>query len=315
MHHEPAHSVNDKIQSVIDEGVLVYLAPNKCISRFDEIQRVTSDQQLSFDSQGNVKLSKKQEELACDVTGELHLRQALMRRSLAFDHCGLCSYTVLEGWQNQMLQTTLTPPPPGHRQVAMQQILNADRELLSHVSQATRGILLLIRFHVHLLTHKFHFISCCYYDDIPVFELKGLGGLTTRILRRFLNVLGWQHATEGKKAAGFSPTLTALGIQFGLTSLASGSFTVENKASRLRRLLDMVGQHKDTGAKQLAAEIHRLMIFAGGFVLGYALKPASTALARWISATSPPSREAREALCDLSNCIISNLRSTQRAQL
>ena len=65
---EPAHALTDKIQAMLEHGVVTYLAPEKCISQHDEIQCTKSDQQLSFDAQGNVKVTKADSQLSCDVT-------------------------------------------------------------------------------------------------------------------------------------------------------------------------------------------------------------------------------------------------------
>ena len=87
---EPAHSLTDKVQAMLEDGVVTYLAPEKCISRHDEIQSNKTEQQLTFDAQGNVKVSKAESTLSCDATGELRLRQCLTRKALAFDQIKLC---------------------------------------------------------------------------------------------------------------------------------------------------------------------------------------------------------------------------------
>ena len=136
---EPAHALTDKIQAMLEDGVVTYLAPEKCISRHDEIQCTKSDQQLSFDAQGNVKVTKADSQLNCDVTGELRLRQCLTRKALAFDQIKLCSFDVMETWHNTMVQALMRKPPSGHKYVTIQQIMAADQELWNFLSQNTRG--------------------------------------------------------------------------------------------------------------------------------------------------------------------------------
>ena len=126
---------------MIEDGVLQYLPPEKCISRHDEIQNQKSEQQVSFDGQGNLKITKRAAELSCDTSGELKLRQALTRKALACDQAGLCTFKTLEQWHNQMMNATMRAPPSGHRYVTMQQVLNADREMWSLMSQDSRGTL------------------------------------------------------------------------------------------------------------------------------------------------------------------------------
>lgn len=138
---EPAHCLVDKAHAMIEDGVLVHLPLEKCLSRHDEIQNQKTEQQVTFDSQGNLKITKKAADLSCDTTGELRLRQALTRKALAFDQAGLCSFGKLEEWHTQMMNATMRTPPSGHKYVSMQQVLNADRELWSLLSQETRGTL------------------------------------------------------------------------------------------------------------------------------------------------------------------------------
>ena len=88
---------------------------------------------------GNVKLSRKAADLSCNTTGELRLRQALTRRSLAFDQCKLCSFDVMEMWRNFMMQALMKEPPAGHKYVTAQQVIAADKELWELLSQRTRG--------------------------------------------------------------------------------------------------------------------------------------------------------------------------------
>ena len=136
---EPAHALTDKAHAMIEDGVLQYLPPEKCLSRHDEIQNQKTEQQVSFDSQGNLKITKRASDLSCDTSGELKLRQALTRKALACDQAGLCSFNRLEEWHNQMMNATMRLPPSGHKYVTMQQVLNADRELWSLMSQDSRG--------------------------------------------------------------------------------------------------------------------------------------------------------------------------------
>ena len=140
-HTEPAHGLTDKAHAMLEDGVISYIPPSKCPSRHDEIQGNKSEQSVTFDTHGNLKIQKKAAELACDVTGELRLRQAFTRKSLAMDQAGLCSFDCLEMWHNQLFQAMMKQPPAGHKYVTIQQVLNADKEMWLTLSQDTRGAL------------------------------------------------------------------------------------------------------------------------------------------------------------------------------
>lgn len=143
-HSEPAHALIDKIQSMVDDNCLSYVAPEKCMSREQEVVKDKAEPVLSFNSDGNLKLSRKSAELQCDVAGETKLRSALTRRSLAFDQVGILSFTVMELWHNTMFRALQKQPPAGYKFVSIQQVLAADKELFTIVSQSSRGELRIV---------------------------------------------------------------------------------------------------------------------------------------------------------------------------
>ena len=141
VHHEPSHHLVDKVQAMVDDGVLVYLAPSKCTSRSHEVQSDKTALHVQFDQSGNLKVAKREADLSCDTSGELQLRMAMTRRSLAFDQSGLASFAVQELWHSHLITALLRPPPAGHRFITVQQILTADKELWQLMSQESRGTL------------------------------------------------------------------------------------------------------------------------------------------------------------------------------
>ena len=151
----------------------------------------------------------------------------------------------------------------------------------------------------HLLVHKFGFIMSVFYDDFPVFEVEPLAELSTKIVDAVLNVLGWRHAMQGKKAVGFSAEPIALGVQYNLQELWSGNLTVSNKPGRLERILDLIKQLKTEGRRstKTAASLAGLMNFAGGFVLGHQFKLGTNALNDWVYHRGVSEAEAQQ-VCD-----------------
>ena len=127
-HVEPAHCLIDKVQNMLESGYLTYLPSHKCPSRATEIAADKATPQLTFDAQGAIKVSKKQSDLECNSFGELKLKEAFQRRSLAFDQIHLMSFIVQEKWHAHLFQSITRDPPPGHRYVSIAQALNADRE-------------------------------------------------------------------------------------------------------------------------------------------------------------------------------------------
>ena len=89
-------------------------------------------------------MTRKALDLKCDTSGELKLKQALTRRSLALNQTGLASFNVLEEWNNHLFATILREPPSGYHFVSIQQILAADKFYWTRVSQETRGQLQIV---------------------------------------------------------------------------------------------------------------------------------------------------------------------------
>ena len=169
---EPAHALIDKIQSMVDDNCLAFVSPEKCMSREQEILKDKADPVLAFNNDGNIKLSRRSVDLHCDVAGETKLRNALTRRALAFDQVGLLSFTSMELWHNTMFRALQKQPPAGFKFVSIQQVLAADKELFTIVSQNSRGELKIVAgspapldtlFEKHMNTPE----VSCYMSPLP----------------------------------------------------------------------------------------------------------------------------------------------------
>ena len=138
---EPSHALVDKFQSMIDDGYLTYIGPEKCLSREEEITKEKKDTSIAIDTSGGLKLTKKSLDLQCDVSGELRLRAAFTRRALGMHQAQLVDFDVIEDWRQKLFAALIRTPPAGHKYITVQQILTADKQLWMLVSQETRGTL------------------------------------------------------------------------------------------------------------------------------------------------------------------------------
>ena len=136
---EPAHALVDKFQSMLDDGYITYIGPDRCMSREEEITKEKKDSSIAIDTSGGLKLTKKSLELQCDVSGELRLRAAFTRRALAMHQTQLVDFDVIEDWHQRLFAALIRIPPAGHKYITIQQILTADKQLWMLVSQETRG--------------------------------------------------------------------------------------------------------------------------------------------------------------------------------
>ncbi len=124
--------------------VFTIWSPDKCVSKELEASKDCQELAISFDASGNIKVTRKALDLKCDTSGELKLRQALKRRSLAMNQKDLASFNVLEKWNNHLFSTILREPPAGYHFVSIQQILAADKFYWTRVSRETRGQLQIV---------------------------------------------------------------------------------------------------------------------------------------------------------------------------
>ena len=126
----------------------------------------------------------------------------------------------------------------------------------------------------HMFVELFGILTAVYVDDFPA-----IGQSTSEVITGFLDLIGWSYASGGSKAPDFSTTWIALGVQWDFSCLGSGSFRSGNKPGRLERICAMaklVSDIESPGeAARLSSCIHGMLNFAGGFVLGHALKPAT----------------------------------------
>ena len=134
---EPSNKLVDQYFQMMADQQLVWLPWNKLASRSDESQLNKKDLQLVFDSQGNLKMSKKETEALSDLKGEIQIRQALRRRSLAVDLTGLIDFQIQETWHEKMFECLAKQSPAGYRQTSMEQCKEADKMLWTMLAERT----------------------------------------------------------------------------------------------------------------------------------------------------------------------------------
>ena len=128
-----------------------------------------------------------------------------------------------------------------------------------------------------ILVRKFFIFSTVFYDDFPILEFAPLSSTTTGIVQNLLDLLGWKHATTGKKSVDFSQQMQVLGVAYGLDNFWDRFVVVANRQSRVERILSMLEAYISKGSisGSEAATMHGLLNYAGGFVVGRCLKPAA----------------------------------------
>ena len=122
-----------------EDGSLVFIPPQKCITRIQEIQQEEHEVAFTFDPTGSVEMGKRAEELTCDTNGDINLRDAWTKRNLTFDQTVLAHFVVLEMRTTKLMLTKCREPSAGARCISTQQICECDKEMWMPLSQQSRG--------------------------------------------------------------------------------------------------------------------------------------------------------------------------------
>lgn len=136
---EPSHSLIDKVCQQLDDNVVSYIELQKCTSRQDETLHAKTDTSLALDISGGLKLSKRQKLDDTNVTGEHRLRQAFLRRNLAYDLASIGTFATMDLWTQKLFEKMNEPPLAHYRGITVEQVINADKALWVKLSNETRG--------------------------------------------------------------------------------------------------------------------------------------------------------------------------------
>ena len=136
---EPLHSLIDRVCQQLEDNAITYIELNRCSFRHDEALHSKMDTALALDNSGGLRLSKKQKLDDVNVTGEHQLRQAFLRRSLAYDLVGIATFAVLDLRTQKQFEKMNETPLTSYRHISAEQVLNADKALWVKVSNDTRG--------------------------------------------------------------------------------------------------------------------------------------------------------------------------------
>lgn len=149
-----------------------------------------------------------------------------------------------------------------------------------------------------------------FYDDFPLLEPAGSSSLFDSMLSKFLSILGWHHATTGKKGLSYAESFDVLGATLNLSKINSGVFEVCNKAGRLERIQRLIQESKRTfpPKKHDVQVIAGLLQYATVQALGATLRLCSRACSSMAAGKKTPTSRDFERLCDWMRGVISLVR-------
>lgn len=136
---EPSHMLVDRFVTMYEENVINYVKPELATPRSLEIAGAKQTQSFSLASDGSLKMKDKDQDMECNVTGEMRLRMAYQRRSLAADLARVVSFAASEEWTVYLFSALQRETPKGFKQVSLGQLISSDKRLWILLSEATRG--------------------------------------------------------------------------------------------------------------------------------------------------------------------------------
>lgn len=126
---EPSRSLVNKAVRQYEENCVKLIELTQCASRESEIQNEKTMRRLSFDSSGSAKVTKHQANAECSIQGDVRLRGAFTRRSLAYDLAIVATFEAVESWSQFLFDRICLDPPPGYKHISVDQVVCADRKL------------------------------------------------------------------------------------------------------------------------------------------------------------------------------------------
>jgi hypothetical protein len=137
---QPSYALIDLIAGIHDSGSIVWVPPSKCTKRDSEVQQSLKEKPTTLTvEQQTLKLAAGEPKIRADTSNELLLQWALQRRGLAFDQCKLMSNDIHDKWVQSLLMQLTRESPSGYARVTMEQLLRADKELFTLMSQEHNG--------------------------------------------------------------------------------------------------------------------------------------------------------------------------------
>ena len=76
--------------------------------------------------------------LEADISTDLMVRMALMRRGLALDQCNVLEYSLHDQWVEKVFDVRTETPTDGYAHISLQQVIQADRKLFLKLAELTR---------------------------------------------------------------------------------------------------------------------------------------------------------------------------------
>jgi hypothetical protein len=136
--YECSHGLVDKAVQMIEDNCIAYIPVDECNKRESEMGHEKKDKTLKTDGRGFVRESTNDQRIAADINSDLKLKNAFVRRGLAFDQAQVMSFAVHEMLVSLLFTEYLREAPVGFSKVSQDQLMRADREVFRRLQEKTR---------------------------------------------------------------------------------------------------------------------------------------------------------------------------------
>ena len=151
------------------------------------------------------------------------------------------------------------------------------------------------------ILNKMPAIPCrVFYDYFPLFQPESLAAKGDEAASQLLDLLGWQHAKTGSKAAPFQQRFDVLGCALDLSETASSTLALENKPGRDDRLVTLLQQTREDGmlTRHQGRLVLGLLKYACGLFSGRYLHQGCAEVMALSSSMSRKSVQSVKPFCD-----------------
>lgn len=129
----------DAFVAMLEESVLKISPLSKCVNREQELAQAKVDKQIVVIEKQQSQIKPKTLTGETNLSTELRVHNAMIRRGLAMDQAGLMSFNVHDKITREFLGHLTRQHPVGFRGPDIQSILRADQELWVRCSETCKA--------------------------------------------------------------------------------------------------------------------------------------------------------------------------------
>lgn len=141
--YECSHSFIDKIFQMLDDNVLRYISLDEITTREQELMGTKKDadvtRMIEENKDGLLRAVRSAKEPEAELDSDLRIKEAFIRRGLAFDQAGLLTFAVHQTWVEDIFHRLAEPAPEHYKQLTMKQAISADKRLFIKMAEDTRS--------------------------------------------------------------------------------------------------------------------------------------------------------------------------------